>query len=362
MSETIENSDDGVITMPDVNQAAPGVEWVRVPLDRDVLKELNTRSDFMGFLQTFGHLGLLCLTATGVIYGFEHKIWWLLGVCLFLHGTMFHFVLNGFHELCHNTVFKSRFLNEFFLRVFSVIGQHNHVWFRTSHKEHHQHTMYPPRDLENIQPIKYRRKDFFKSAFINPLGLYPFFKARIRRACGYLDDEWTQYIFKDSEEKQKQLKNVERFHFFVHAIIIAVSIYMQWWMVPVLTTFAPFYLSWLLFLCNNTQHVGLHDNVPDFRLNSRTIYLNPFFQFIYWHMNYHVEHHMYAGVPCYKLGKLHRLIKDQMPPTPNGLLPAWREIAEILKKQEADPDFQYAPPIPGLEKEQSSEEAVAETA
>ena len=28
-------------------------------------------------------------------------------------------------------------------------------------------------------------------------------------------------------------------------------------------------------------------------------------RFWYWHMNFHIEHHMYAAVPCYNLEKLH---------------------------------------------------------
>ncbi len=81
-------------------------------------------------------------------------------------------------------------------------------------------------------------------------------------------------------------------------------------------------LSWpavvLLFLvhgtCSSTttRHVGLLDNVSDIWLSTRTIIL----------MNFHIEHHMYAAVPCYRLGTLHRLIRHDLPPSPRGLLPA----------------------------------------
>ena len=61
--------------------------------------------------------------------------------------------------------------------------------------------------------------------------------------------------------------------------------------------------------------------VPDFRLSTRTFYINdpkrsalnplswPFrlVRFWYWHMNFHIEHHMYAAVPCYNLEKLHNV-------------------------------------------------------
>jgi fatty acid desaturase len=90
----------------------------------------------------------------------------------------------------------------------------------------------------------------------------------------------------------------------------------------------------------------LQDDVPDFRLCCRTFTLNPVVQFLYWHMNYHIEHHMYAAVPCYRLGRLHRLIKHDLPPCPAGLLATWREIAAIQAIQEIDPEYQHVAPVP----------------
>jgi fatty acid desaturase len=92
--------------------------------------------------------------------------------------------------------------------------------------------------------------------------------------------------------------------------------------------------------------VGLKDNVSDFRLCCRTFTLNPVVRFLYWQMNYHIEHHMYAAVPCYNLGKLHKMIGHDLPPTPKGLAGVWREINAILKKQEADPTYQHEAPLP----------------
>jgi fatty acid desaturase len=117
-------------------------------------------------------------------------------------------------------------------------------------------------------------------------------------------------------------------------------------LVPVLTSLTPLYGSWLFFLCNNTQHIGLQDNVNDFRLSCRTFTVNPIVQFLYWHMNYHIEHHMYAAVPCYNLGQLHRAIKHELPPTPDGLVATWKEIAAIQKLQDENPDYQYVAPLP----------------
>lgn len=47
--------------------------------------------------------------------------------------------------------------------------------------------------------------------------------------------------------------------------------------------------------------------------------LIPVISFFYWNMNYHVEHHMYPGVPCYNLPRLHHLIDLDLAPVTVGL-------------------------------------------
>lgn len=62
------------------------------------------------------------------------------------------------------------------------------------------------------------------------------------------------------------------------------------------------------------------------------------------HMNFHIEHHRYATVPCCRLGKLHRLIQHDLTPCPRGLLATWKQIAAIQETQTHDPESQYAAP------------------
>ena len=58
---------------------------------------------------------------------------------------------------------------------------------------------------------------------------------------------------------------------------------------------------------------GMAEDVLDHRLNSRTVYMNPVFRFLYWNMNYHVEHHMFPMVPYHALPKLHEEMKAVLP-------------------------------------------------
>lgn len=94
------------------------------------------------------------------------------------------------------------------------------------------------------------------------------------------------------------------------------------------------------------QHIGLVDVVNDFRLSCRTYYLAAPLEFLYWHMNYHIEHHMYPAVPCYHLPRLHELIRHELPHSPRGLTETWVQIAGILIQQKYDPAYQYRAPLP----------------
>ena len=325
----------------------PRINWYRSPVTADDLAKLNRRSDWKGFLQSVGHLGLLALTGAAAWYAVGRLP--LIGVLalLFLHGTFYAFLVNGFHELCHQTVFQTRWLNILFRNIYSFLGWYNHVLFWASHQEHHKYTLHPPDDLEVVLPVELTLKSYLSFAFINPMGLYNRLKGVIRLSLGHVDGEWANALFPPEETAKRQaLFNWARFLLLGHGLIVIFSLYFGWWMLPVVVTFAPFYGAGFQYLFNEAQHIGLADNVSDYRLNTRTILINPFLRFLYWHMNYHIEHHMYAAVPCYNLDKLHRLIADDLPHCPNGLVETWSEIIPIVRQQRIDQTYQYVPELP----------------
>ncbi len=330
-------------------EAADRIEWYRVPVSREDLNKLNRRSDLKGLLQSVGFLAVLAASGSAAFYSASHWSWWLTVLLTYLHGMFWGFLLNGFHELCHGTVFRSRALNAIFLRVYSFLGQFNYVHFQESHRRHHKYTLHPPRDLEVTLPIRWKLRSWLRMNVFDYSGIYRRPLGWLRASLGKLEGEWNERILpSEGVSRRDEYVRWARIVLVGHALIVVVSLSFGLWMIPVLVTMAPLYGTWLRFFCNDTQHVGLQDNVDDFRLCCRTIYLNPVLQFLYWHMNYHIEHHMYAGIPCYNLGRLHRLIKHQLPPTPNGLIQTWRQIFRILRRQEQEPDYQYKAPLPEL--------------
>ena len=345
-------SDQDVLTDgPQYNQPQnkTRVRWHRCKLPRGELAKLNRRSDLLGFAQTLGFLGLLAVSAGTAIWSSLHWPLYVTALLIFINGHFWHFLINGFHELIHDSVFKTRWLNGFFLRIFSFLGWYNHHHFWASHTEHHKYTLHPPDDLEVVLPETHDLRGMWKWSLVNYKYPYHMLKAKFKSFTGYIDpdDKWTNMILPETDpQRRRAFVNWERFVLIGHLLIAGVSLAFGLWIVPLVITFPMIFGAWLQDLCNSAQHAGLQDNVPDFRLCCRTIYLNPFFQFLYWHMNYHTEHHMFAAVPCYKLGRLHRIVKPQMPYCPNGLIETWKHIAEVQRRQEKDSDYQYVPELP----------------
>jgi len=299
------------------------IRWYRTPVEKEVLRELTRRSDWKGLLQSGGFLSIMVLTAVLVFWSVNVWPWLITAALLFVHGTVCAFCVNAMHELSHTTVFNNKALNGFFLYLFSFIGWINPVVFKASHTKHHHFTLYPPRDLE-VLPDGYPAASTFLRTFIDPVGFAKLLGATCRHAAGKLNSPWEKSLF-PSAESRKPIVSWARILLAGHLLILIGSALAGWWMVPVVVSLTPLYGRWLQFLCNETQHTGLPGNIPDWRVCARSVQLNPLLGFVYWHMQYHIEHHMYASVPCYNLRKLYKAIKQDVPRRA-GLVGTWRDL------------------------------------
>ena len=323
------------------------ITWYRSPLPPGAFKRLHERSDARAAVQTLGYLAILATTFTAAWLSVGRVAWGWTALLIFAHGMVSSFLINGVHELGHGTVFKTKRWNDIFCHVLAFFGWINHEVFQASHVRHHRYTLHPPEDLEVVLPVRLMLRHFFLQGIFSWKDFKFNVVQALRLARGKFRGEWELTLFPEGDtERRRAPVRWARVLLLGHGAISLTGIVTGQWILPVLLTFGPFYGGWLFWLCNNTQHIGLCDNVSDFRLCTRSFTLNPFVRFLYWQMNYHIEHHMYAAVPCYNLSELHTLIKKDLPPTPRGIAGVWREIAGILRKQETDPTFQYSPPLP----------------
>ena len=322
------------------------IGWYRSPVSREALIGLNRRSDWKGLLQAGGYLGLVACTGAAAVVSLGRLPWPAVVALCFVHGMCASFTINGFHELVHDSVFRTRALNRLFLAIISFLGWHNPVGFWATHSRHHKYALHPPDDPEVMLPGRITLKRYLASAIVDLAKAYRAVGGIVRAALGGLTDAQRPLFPESDLELRRRYFAWARWILLGHVAVWAGAVVLGLWLLPFVVSFGTFCGSFLWFLCNGSQHIGLTDNVDDFRLNSRTIILNPFVRFLYWHMNFHIEHHMYAAVPCYHLGRLHKLIRADLPHCPHGLVETWTQIAAIQKRQKADPDYQFVAELP----------------
>ncbi|MCY4543255.1 MAG: fatty acid desaturase [Rhodobacteraceae bacterium] len=323
--------------------ARPGFEpgqWYSSPIPRKRLKQLMRRSDRKGLINNGLWIGLTVVT--GCLLVATWGSWWALPAA-FVYGIFYGSGADSrWHECGHGTVFKTRWLNNVFYHLASFMSLKNPYLWRWSHTRHHTDTIVVGRDPE----IAFPRPPSILGMFTNLLYLrsgLKEFDRMIRLSLGRLTDDEKQYLI---ESERPPAFWTSRVHLAVHLSVVGVSIWTQSWLPLMLIGLPSFYGSWLHHLLAATQHAGLAEDLPDHRLNSRTVYLNPFFSFIYSNMNYHVEHHMYPMVPFYTLPELHEEIKNDCPPAYSSSIAAYREMIPAMLRQRRDPNHFVRRPLP----------------
>ena len=329
---------------------ATEVTWYRTKLPPDVSARLHTLSDVKAAAQTLSFLGQLAIWGVAAVYFSVTGHPYAALAFLLLYGMQANFLINAMHELGHGSVFRTAWLNHFFLRVVSFLGWLHPDLFFSSHLRHHRYTQHGfPLDMENPMPIVITLNDFLGFGFINVRGFVDIVMRQTLFAAlgifptGHLGwrPEWEAILYPDAAPHERDAPIVwARVLVIGHLAIAAASISRGLYLVPIIVSFGPFLNGWLFFLCNATQHVGLHPKVNDFRLNSRTFYVNNWLvAHWYWMMNWHTEHHMYSAVPCYNLAALHEAIRHDLPPAHNGIAAVWRVIVQDLRRQARDLSF-----------------------
>jgi fatty acid desaturase len=208
------------------------------------------------------------------------------------------------------------------------------VW-RWSHTRHHTDTIIVGRDPEIAVPRPPNLLGIALNCFALRSG-FAFFGKLLLHTTGRLAADEATYI---PETERGMVYVVARVWVLIYAAVIASCFYWGTLLPALLVGLPSFYGGWLLIVFGLTQHAGLAEDVLDHRLNSRTVYMNPLFRYLYWNMNYHVEHHMFPMVPYHALPALHADMKADTPPPYDGLWAAYREIIPALLRQAKEPTW-----------------------
>ncbi len=323
-----------------IERGLASATWFACPVPRKRMKELMRRADAPAIRDTLLWFAtLLGFGALGCL-GWGH--WWAVPAFA-VYGVLYGSASDSrWHECGHGTAFKTRWMNDAVYQMASFMVLREPTVWRWSHARHHTDTIVVGRDPEIGVP---RPTDWLVLAlnvFALRSGLNEFKKVSLH-ATGRLDAaEWT--FIPDMEHGR--VTRVARIWLAVYATMIALAVGLHSWLPLMLVGLPSFYGAWMYLMFGLTQHAGLAEDVLDHRLNSRTVMMNPVFRFIYWNMNYHVEHHMFPMVPYHALPKLHEAIAADAPPPYSGVIEAYREIIPALIRQRRDPTYYVRRELP----------------
>ena len=267
-------------------------------------RRLGAKSNVVGLL--------LVLHAWGLILGSMALFAWWPNPFTFLLGAM---VIGGrqlglailMHDAAHGLLFADRRLNDWvgsWLCAFPVFTSLS--LYRPYHLQHHRFTQQAgDPDLGLSAPFPISRTSLRRKIVRDLTGQTAYLRRgdQIRRALGPADAPLSVRLGRLwQREKGALLVNA--------AMLVACSSAGYWWLYPALWLLPL--ATWYQFISrirNIAEHAVVPDNDDPLR-NTRTTYANALMRLLvapYW-VNYHLEHHLFMFVPCWRLPEAHRLL------------------------------------------------------
>ncbi len=315
-------------------------KWYQCPIDRKQMKELMRRSDGPAIRDTIIWFGAMALSGLGGWYFWGS---WAAVPFFLVYGVLYGSACDSrWHECGHRTAFRTRWMNDVVYQIACFMIMRNPVTWRWSHARHHTDTIIVGRDPE----INVMRPPDLAALILNFFGILDVYHAMIdmvRNSLGIVSAEEKTFI---PESEQPKAIRVARIWLAIYVVTIIACFWFGSILPAVLIGLPRLYGAWHHVMTGLLQHGGLADNVTEHRLNSRTVYMNPVSRFIYWNMNYHVEHHMFPMVPYHALPKLHEMIRHDLPAPCLSIGAGYKEMIPAFLRQLRYEDYYIKRELP----------------
>ena len=223
-------------------------------------------------------------------------------------GARMHALAILMHDASHFRFLKNRKLNDLVTNLVSMYPLFTSIeQYRPNHLKHHRHL-----NTENDPDwvVKLGRRDFTfpktkREFYLEILAYFTMVK-------GIMDAIWFLKRFAPSNATDTKSKKQVMWPrlVFTLALVVVLSVlgiwpeFLMYWIVPYLSTFFMFQ-----YIRSVAEHFG-ELAYEDLLTSTRTYKVSLFEQFFFapHNVGYHLEHHLYPGVPYYNLPKLHNLL------------------------------------------------------
>ncbi len=266
-------------------------------LESETLRELHQLSHRHNFVRLACFLTLYPAAATSAVM-LSGKVSWIFFLPLWIvAGASLHGISLFTHEAVHGTLSRNKFLNAILGAICAWPVWQNYSAYRVLHLEHHADLggVHDPDHYSNYTRWTW---GIFTLNWLRLLVGYPVYitaipilgwkhgtwKARTAIAleiacCGAL--AWLAWIHVPH-------------HWLLHA-----------WLAPML------FINTMVNIRGMSQHTLL-EHSDDEILGTRSILTGPVVRFFMCNENYHLEHHLYPGIPWYRLASAHRLMEPEL--------------------------------------------------
>jgi fatty acid desaturase len=271
-------------------------------IDPELLKQLHLIGELAHYWRILIFLGLYVAATIGVasMSNIIGNNWsYLLCIPLYLLAAA---SLHGISLFAHEGVHGVLHPNPNFNRILSIlcalpVGQ-NYSAYKVLHLQHHQHLGLPGDPDHYGNYTQWSWLEFLMHWGRLIIG-YPVYLIAIP-ILGFRQGTMSDRIWIAIE--------VMLFGGIATALILSPldrNLLISGWLIPML------FINTMVNIRGMSQHTGL-DCHSDIVLGTRTIITNPVTRFFMCNENYHLEHHLYPGVPWYNLPTLHVEIEHEL--------------------------------------------------
>ncbi len=239
------------------------------------------------------------------------------------------------HDAAHSRLFESKAWNDWVGQLLCASPLFFSMeTYRKFHLKHHQDPLAPDDpDLSLIGGYPISRKSLGRKLARDLVGVsyfkfikYFFFRGRAHRKAGQKPPSL------GPEKRRFGKAALTLMHLAVNGLTLSVLwkaghpwYYVTLWLLPMMTA-----LQVLLRIRGIAEHAGYQPNKQQ-QYNSRTV-VNPLQAYFFapHNVNYHIEHHVYPGIPFANLPKAHALMRerDGLPAT-NLFRSYWDVLASV---------------------------------
>lgn len=235
---------------------------------------------------------------------------WLYILTVIIIGARMHALTVLMHDAAHYRFLKNRIWNDLIVNIYLMYPIFTSIEkYRRNHLAHHQKLN---TDEDPDWAAKQGKRSFTfpksKTEFVLRLASY------LVLYQGIMDVAWLLKRLEGNDEKNsgksesRSLKIV--FYVLLFGAITFLGVwqyYLLFWIVPFLSTFLMFQ-----YIRSVAEHFGglTYENLLTSTRTVKASFIERFFIAPH-NVGYHLEHHLYPGVPFYNLPKLHNLLMAQ---------------------------------------------------